>query len=173
MSLEQINNFLTSPELTSYLLPFKIVFIIVSLIFIYFIIYYVIKQVLMLSERKRMFKDFFSKQDFDDYTFLFNRWKEIEKAMSQKGQLNYRLAIVNSEGLIFDLFKTMKYEGKELKEMYSEIQDKAEVENTEIIPELMELANKVKTNPSYYVDDETAERVFGEVKKIVEQVKII
>lgn len=127
----------------------------------------------MLSERKRMFKDFFSKQDFDDYTFLFNRWKEIEKAMSQKGQLNYRLAIVNSEGLIFDLFKTMKYEGKELKEMYSEIQDKAEVENTEIIPELMELANKVKTNPSYYVDDETAERVFGEVKKIVEQVKII
>ncbi|MDD5568797.1 MAG: hypothetical protein PHG23_00020 [Candidatus Pacebacteria bacterium] len=173
MSLEQINNFFISPELTSYLLPLKIVFIIASAAFLYLIGYYIIKQVLMINERKRMFQDFFGKQDFNSYSYLFNRWKEIEKVAATKDEINYKLAIMNSEGLLFDLFRSLKYEGKELKELIPQAVDKGLVENPEVLNALIDLSHKIKADPVYKLDPEKAEYLLAGVREVVARLKIV
>jgi hypothetical protein len=172
MTLDEVNNFLTSRELSSNLLPFKIVFILVSICFVVLIAYYVIKQVYLLMEKRRMFNDFL-KPTFDPKTYNLSRWRQIVAALQKDDEINYKLAIINLEGMLYDILRRMSYEGKDLSEMLPEIRDKKLFGSGEAIDALIYLSNKVKGDTAYKVDKEIVNQIAKTVSDFLIKLGII
>ncbi len=172
MSLEQINNFLSSAELNSALLPFKIVFILITIAFIILYLYYLIKQFFLLANQRRMFKDFMH-PSFDQTTYIYNRWQQILEFLKKKNDLDYKLAVINMEGMLYDIFKALKYQGKDLKELLPEIREKNKFKSAETIEAIVYLSGKLKNDPTYKIDPEIAERLAIDIKDILTKLKII
>lgn len=172
MALDDINNFLTSHQLSSALLPFKVVFIIVSILFIALIAFYVTKQYYLMAEKRRILSDF-KNPSFDLKTYTLNRWKQIIAALRKKDDINYKLAIINLESMLYDIFKELKYQGKDLNEMLPQIAEQKPISNPETIDALVYLANKVKVDPGYKVDPEFVEKMASEINDFLMELKVI
>ncbi|MFA5368842.1 MAG: hypothetical protein WC303_02405 [Candidatus Paceibacterota bacterium] len=171
--IDQINNYLSSPELSSFLLPFKIVMILTSVIFFVYIVYYAINQIYMIGEKRRNFKNFFANQDFNYQEYIFNRWKVVEEAASKDDDINTRLAILSLEGMLFDMFKAMKYEGHDLKELLPQVIEKREFGNPETLEAITYLSDKIKSDPSYKVSPDIVKKIVEDIKIILNKLKII
>lgn len=172
MTIEDFNAFLTSPELNSYLMPFKVWFIIVSILFLIMIIYYGIKQFYFIAEKQRMLSDF-RNPIFDQHTYILTRWRGIVKSLRAKDEINYKLAIVNLDGMLFDIYKALHYPGSSLYEMLPEIREKKSFDNPETLESLTYLTQKVKTDPAYKVDPAIIEKIATEVSDFLVKMKII
>ncbi|MFA5087125.1 MAG: hypothetical protein WC470_02400 [Candidatus Paceibacterota bacterium] len=172
MALDDINNFLTSHQLNSALLPFKVVFIIISIFFIALITFYVTKQYYLMAEKRRIYRDF-KNPSFDLKTYTLNRWKQIIVALRKKDDINYKLAIVNLESMLYDIFRELRYDGKDLNEMLPQIAEQKPISNPETIDALVYLANKVKVDPAYKVDPEFVEKIASEINDFLIELKVI
>lgn len=172
MDLEQINNFLSSTELNSALLPFKVVFILITIAFMILSAYYLIKQVFFLAEKNRIFKDFM-RPSFDQSTYIYNRWKQILNFLAKKTDLDYKAAIMNMEGMLYDIFKALKYQGGDLKELLPEIREKNKFKGAETIEAIVYLSGKLKNDPTYRIDPEITEKLAIDIKDILTKLKII
>jgi len=177
--IDQINSVLTSPDLSGFLLPFKIVAIIVSIIFAFYIAYYAINQVFMIGDRRRMIGDFFSKRNFTYQEEIFNRWKVVEKVVNKEEAdedvlaINLKLAIVSLESLLFDMFKAFKYEGADLRELLPQLSQRKEFGNPEVMEAIIYLSDKIKADPNYKINPEIVKKIVEDVKAILIKLKII
>lgn len=172
MNIEEISAFLTSPELNSFLMPFKVWLIFISIIFIILIAYYGIKQFYFIAEKRRMLSDF-RNPIFDQHTYILGRWRGIIKSLRIKDEINYKLAVINLDGMLFDIYKALKYPGTSLYEMLPEIREKKSFDNPETLESLTYLAQKIKTDPAYKIDPLIIERIATEVSNFLVKIKII
>jgi hypothetical protein len=130
-------------------------------------------QVYMVGEKRRMFKDFFAKQNFDYQEYIFNRWKVVMEAAGKDDEVNNRLTILSLEGMLFDMFKAMKYEGNELKDLFPQISQKRELGNPETYEAIIYLADKIKSDPAYKVNPDIVKKVVEDIRLILNKLKII
>ena len=172
MTINDVNVFLTSHQLNSWLLPFKIVFLLISIIFLALIIYYVTKQVYLIAEKRRILTDFKS-PSLDIRTYTLNRWKQIIVALRKQDEMNYKLAVTNLESMLYDVFKELKYAGKDLGEMLPQIEEQKAFKNPETADTLVYLANKIKLDPAYKIDPEIIEKLASEVNDFLMELKVI
>lgn len=172
MTLDDINNFLTSSQLNGSLLPFKIVFLLVSIFFIVLISYYVIKQVFLVAEKRRILTDF-QNPSIDIRTYTIRRWKQIIVALRKKDEINYKLAVINMESMLYDIFKELKYQGKDLNEMLPQIAEQKPFANPETVDALVYLASKIKVDPAYKIDPQIIEKMASEVNNFLVELKLI
>ncbi|HOS87913.1 MAG TPA: hypothetical protein PL093_00225 [Candidatus Pacearchaeota archaeon] len=172
MTIQEINNFLSSPELNNFLMPFKVLFITISVLFLIMIIYYGIKQFYFIAEKRRMLTDFIN-PFFGQSAYILSRWRGIVKSLRAKDDINYKLAIINLEGMLYDIFKALKYNGASLAEMLPEIKEKKSFQNPEALESLVYLAGKIKTDPTYKFDPIIVEKIASEVSDFLVRLKII
>jgi hypothetical protein len=174
MTFNDINNFLISQELSDFLLPFKVVAIIVSIFFIIYIAYYVIMQpYVLVSSPRRAYSDFSEKAVIDRRRYTLTRWREIIKAMQKKDEINYKLAVLNMDGMLFDIFKALKYQGLDLGEMLTEIREKKVFDNPETPETIYYLSRKMRNDPSYKIDPQVIEQLATEVSNFLIKIKLI
>ncbi|MDD3292851.1 MAG: hypothetical protein PHI45_00780 [Candidatus Pacebacteria bacterium] len=147
MTIQEINTFLTSSELSNFLFPLKVVFILLSLIMIFLIVYYLYKQNLLLGETKRKFMNFFSSQEFSVQKDLLGQWKEIKALIPKEDQISYKLIINKATNLFYDVLENSNLSNKSLDDL-----DGRHIPNIEIIKEIVDLSIKAKEDPSNDVD---------------------
>lgn len=123
-------------------------------------------------EKRRVFNDFL-KPTFDPKTYNLSRWRQIVAALQKEDEINYKLAIINLEGMLYDILRRLSYEGKDLAEMLPEIRDKKIFDSGEIIDALIYLSNKVKSDPAYKVDREIVKQIAKTVSDFLIKLKII
>jgi len=126
----------------------------------------------LLANQRRMFKDFMH-PSFDQTTYIYNRWQQILEFLKKKNDLDYKLAVINMEGMLYDIFKAFKYQGNDLKELLPEIREKNKFKSAETIEAIVYLSGKLKNDPTYKIDPEIAERLAIDIKDILTKLKII
>jgi len=158
MNLDEIISYLFSSEFQNFLLPFKIVFIVIALIFLIAIIFFVAKQELLFAEKKTKFLDFFTFKGFKKEKGISEKWKEICRLLEKNLEPEYKLALVETDSLFFEIFQKMGYSGKNLAEQLNYIQKDAVV-NLEEIKKLPELRNSIVYDPDYKLNLEVTKNI--------------
>jgi hypothetical protein len=102
-----------------------------------------------------------------------SRWRQIVAALQKDDEINYKLAIINLEGMLYDILRRMSYEGKDLSEMLPEIRDKKLFGSGEAIDALIYLSNKVKGDTAYKVDKEIVNQIAKTVSDFLIKLGII
>lgn len=147
MTIQEINTFLTSPELNDFLFPLKAIFILLSLIMIFLTVYYLYKQSLLIGETRRKIKNLFSSQEFSVQSDLFNQWKEIKELLPKEDKVNYKLIVHKAANLFFDVLENSNLSDKTLDEL-----NERQIPNLEKIKEIVNLSIKLKNDPTIDVD---------------------
>lgn len=167
MTIEQFSAFLTSHELSDFLLPLKVIAILVSLIMVCLIAYYIIKQRILLNQTKSKFKHFFSKQEFTVQANLANQWKDIKALLPKEDQVSYRLIVAKSANLFFDMLERSNLNEKTLDEL-----NEVQVPNIEDIREIVNLSIKLKNEPTTFVDIQRTKELVSAFERTIQRLHL-
>jgi hypothetical protein len=147
MFIEELNFFLTSTELSNFLLPFKILAVILAIAFFYGANKYYKIEKFAISEWLRKYNHFFHLKSPVETKTIPERFQNIIDLINKKNQIDTKMALVKNQYLLWDILKEMKL----TEEMLSELSEE-QFPNVEAIRDLIEIADKVKQDPSYTVN---------------------
>lgn len=167
MTIQEINTFLTSPELNDFLFPLKAVFILLSLIMIFLTIYYLYKQSFLLGQTRRKFKNLFSSQEFSVQSDLFNQWKEIRELLPNENQVNYKLIVNKIANLFFDILENSNLNNKTIEEL-----NEKQIPNIDSIREIIKLSIRLKNDPTIDIDIEKTKELVSFFEKTLEKMRL-
>ncbi|MDD4073981.1 MAG: hypothetical protein PHU17_00370 [Candidatus Pacebacteria bacterium] len=166
MTVYDILSFLESESLSSFLFPWKVLFIILTIFFLIAIFYYHNKHGYLPGQEKRKISDFLSFQKFDSDKIFQLRSKKIASFLNKK---DYKKAILMMEELLVDILKSRKVSGDNLLELIdnSPISDISELKN------IYTIAEEIKDGQGYILNLEELEKLFASCEEALKRFKII
>jgi hypothetical protein len=168
MSIEELNLFLTSPELNNFLLPFKIVAVLLAIAFIYGANKYYKIEEFAVSEWIRKYNHFFHLKSPAETKTIPERFQNIVDLINKKNQIDTKMALIKNEYLLWDILKELKIPEETLGEVSEE-----QLPNAMAIKELIEIADKVKHDPAYTVNIEKSRELFILLRDTLIKLRII
>jgi hypothetical protein len=166
MTTNELIQMIENKELTSFLLPFRVVFTIMFFLLLFVTIYYFFKQKVIWNDVKRRIKDFLSFQRFTPPRSFSTRCREINN-MLDKG--DHRRAILRMEELFYSLLKRFNYSGRTLRQMAED----PGVPGGESLKRLAEIAEEIRKDRHHSVNMEELQTLFDSFEELLKKFGVI
>lgn len=147
---------------------FKVLFLVLSTIFICGIVY-VIHELQKLRPGYKLVVD---PSKVGQPKIAQMRWKEIKRRMSIGTESEWRLAIIEADSLIDEVFKKMGFSGDTLGDRINSISQQ-ELNSINELREAHGVRNRLVHTPGYKVSQDDAERAIRRYERVLEELEVI
>jgi hypothetical protein len=145
--INDLVNFFQSPQVQSTLFILKIVSGVICLFLFLFIVFLVLRSSYL---KYAFFEDFFEFFAFKPYgqTKLEKRWEGISKRLEKGLESEYKLAVIETEGILDEVLIRMGLSGQSFGERLEKI-NKTQLSNLDDVLEAHKIRNNVVHDPDY------------------------
>lgn len=152
------------------LLIFQIISLFISTVLLGFIIYFIAK-LNIIGEKVENFIEILGAKDISKRRTL-KVWKQIQKRL-KTGELNqFKLAILETDRILFEVLKMSGYKGKNLDEIFEQITE-AQLSNIKEIRLAHRLRHRIATEPDFYLSQNETEMAIEIYKKVFQELNLI
>jgi len=145
--MEKIFYFIIHPEFGGFLLYLKIIFIVISLIFLLSIIILLLKTSWMRCRYLEGVTEFIAFRPFG-VKETFKHWNKIIKRLETDREAEYKLAVIEADGLLDKVLKRMGYKGESFDQRLEQI-DLSVLPNLEEVWKVHKTRNNIIHDPDY------------------------
>lgn len=156
-------DFLTNPPFPGYFLVLKIIFILAFIYFFVSIVYFIKKSHYLEWLWLEPIRDRFTRKDYG-MKRIDSDWNKIKKRLEGATEADYKLALIEADGMLDDVLKKLGYKGESLG-------DRLRVTTTEVISNLDDVwkAHNVRScivrDPNYQLTLEETKKVLAIYEK--------
>ena len=158
--MNNILSFIISPTFIFYL---KIAFIVIGALFLLSIIFLLLKNSWLKRRFLEDWTEFFIYRPFG-VKKTFKQWAKVLKRLETGKEADYKLAVIEADGLLNDILKKMGYKGETMAKILEQL-DSTVLPDIEQIWEVHKIRNKVVHDPDYELSLEQARKVLGIYEK--------
>jgi len=164
-----IITFIISPKIEGPLLILKIVFIIFSLAFLAFIIWAYIASNWF---QRYFFQDLVEIATYKPYAArrLAKRWEKIIKRLETGIESEYKLAIIEADGMLDDILKTVGYTGETIGDRLAQLTTET-LANIEQVKEAHKIRSSIIHDPDYRLTLDKARSILAIYKKAMKDLQ--
>lgn len=152
--MNNIFSLITSP---TFLLYIKIIFIIIGALFLLGIIALLLKNSWLKRRFLEDWTEFFIYRPFG-VKKTFKQWAKVLKRLDTGKEADYKLAVIEADGLLNDILKKMEYKGETMAKILEQI-NATILPNIEEIWEVHKIRNNVVHDPDYELSLEQARKI--------------
>lgn len=161
-----ITSFIISPPPSGILLAFKILFIGILLFFLASIIYLLartrfLEWLIWEDLREILGKKYYGVKRLEKV------WAEIVKRLRSGLESDYKLAVIESDGILDDVLKRIGYKGENLGERLGQLTPN-HLPNLDEIRKVHKIRNDIVRDPDYRLTIDEAKKVLAVYKKTLE-----
>jgi len=158
--MNNILSFIISPTFIFYL---KIAFIVIGALFLLGIIFLLLKNSWLKRRFLEDWTEFFIYRPFG-VKKTFKQWAKVLKRLETGKEADYKLAVIEADGLLNDILKKMGYKGETMAKILEQL-DSTVLPDIEQIWEVHKIRNKVVHDPDYELNLEQARKILGIYEK--------
>lgn len=158
--MNNILSLITSPILLFYI---KIIFIVIGALFLLAIIFLLLKNSWLKRRFLEDWTEFFIYRPFG-VKKTFKQWAKVLKRLETGKEADYKLAVIEADGLLNDILKKMGYKGETMAKILEQL-DATILPNIEQIWKVHKIRNNVVHDPDYELSLEDARKVLGIYEK--------
>lgn len=152
--MNNIFSLITSP---TFLLYIKIIFIIIGALFLLGIIALLLNNSWLKRRFLEDWTEFFIYRPFG-VKKTFKQWAKVLKRLDTGKEADYKLAVIEADGLLNDILKKMEYKGETMAKILEQI-NATILPNIEEIWEVHKIRNNVVHDPDYELSLEQARKI--------------
>ena len=165
--MSNILSFIMSPVFLFYL---KVIFIIFALIFVGSIIALLFKNTWLKRRILEDLVEFVAYRPFGAKK-TFKQWTKITKRLETGKEAECKLAVIEADSLLNDIFKKMGYSGETIGEILKQL-DSTTLPNIEQIWEAHKIRNNVVHDPDYRFTLDEAKKTLGIFEKALRDLEM-
>lgn len=158
--MNNILSFMISSTFSFYL---KIVFIVIGVFFLLGIIFLLLKNSWIKRRFLEDWTEFFIYRPFG-VKKTFKQWAKVLKKLETGKEADYKLAVIEADGLLNDILKKMGYKGETMAKILEQL-DATILSNIDQIWEVHKIRNKIVHDPDYGLSLEQARKILGIYEK--------
>jgi len=158
--MNNILSLITSPTFIFYL---KIIFIVIGALFLFGIIFLLLKNSWLKRRFLEDWTEFFIYRPFG-VKKTFKQWAKVLKRLETGKEADYKLAVIEADGLLNDILKKMGYKGETMAKILEQL-DATILPNIEQIWKVHKIRNNVVHDPDYELSLEQARKILGIYEK--------
>lgn len=162
-SPQDLMSFLVSPPTEGWFLAIKISFIAVSLIMVGFLIFLLLKSTWLSFRYLYNLVEFFTFKPFGAKK-MEKDWKKIRARIETGLESEYKLAIIETDNLLDETLKKMRYEGDGLTEKLQKMTS-VTLANIEEVKEAHKIRNSIIHDPNYKISLEQTKKFLDVYEK--------
>jgi len=166
---QNILSFLADPPFETSLFIIKVVFISVSLSFLVGIIYFSRNTQWLQWAFGEPRKEFLTQRPYGTER-IDSVWKEIVKRLDAGLESEYKLALIEADGLLDEVLERMGYRGKDLEERLDKIAV-SQIPNVEEIKKVHKVRGDIVRDPDYRLSLEEAKRLMEVYKRTLDNLE--
>jgi len=168
--MEDLIFFVKNPDFWENFLYLKIIFIILALIFLGSITILLLKSTWL---KRRLLEDLVEIVVYRPFGVkrTFKQWAKISKRLEAGKEAECKLAIIEADGLLNDIFKKMGYGGETMGEILKQL-DSAVLPDIDQIWEAHKTRNNVVHDPDYKLTLDQAKKVLGIYEKALRDLEM-
>ena len=152
-----MNNIFSLIKSPTFLLYIKIIFIIIGALFLLGIIALLLKNSWLKRRFLEDWTEFFIYRPFG-VKKTFKQWAKVLKRLDTGKEADYKLAVIEADGLLNDILKKMEYKGETMAKILEQI-NATILPNIEEIWEVHKIRNNVVHDPDYELSLEQARKI--------------
>ena len=150
------------------ILVFKVIFIFFLILFIIGIIY----TINGLLKLRPDYKLVYNRDQISEKGFAKKKWKAILERFKSGSESDFRLAIIEADSLVDEVFKKIGFEGESLGDRIAGISQQ-EVHSIMELRDAHRLRNNLVHTPGYHVTKEDAERAIRHYENVLSELEVI
>jgi len=154
--MNNIFSIITSPTFIFYL---KIIFIVFGALFLLGIIFLLLKNTWLKRRFLEDWTEFLIYRPFG-VKKTFKQWAKVLKRLDTGKEADYKLAVIEVDGLLSDILKKMGYKGETMAKILEQL-DATILPNIEQIWKVHKIRNNVVHDPDYELSLEQARKILG------------
>jgi len=154
--MNNILSFITSPIFLFYL---KVIFIAISALFLLGVILLLLKNSWIKRRFLEDWTEFFIYRPFGAKK-TFKQWAKVLKRLETGKEADYKLAVIEADGLLSDILEKMGYKGETMAKILEQL-DASILPNIEQICKVHKIRNNVVHDPDYELSLEQARKILG------------
>ena len=155
---------------TENLLFFQIISFFISVVLLGFIIYFIVK-LNIIGEKIEHFIDVLGAKNISKRRTL-KAWKQIQKRL-KTGELNQlKLAVLEADRVLYEIFKMIDYPGKNFDEILEKITE-IQLSNIKEIRHVHKLRHRIAAEPDFQISANEAEMAIEIYKRAFQELKLI
>ena len=158
--MNNILSLITSPTFIFYL---KVAFIVIGALFLLIIIFLLLKNSWLKRRFLEDWTEFFIYRPFG-VKKTFKQWVKVLKRLETGKEADYKLAVIEADGLLNDILKKMGYKGETMAKILEQL-DATILPNIEQIWKVHKIRNNVVHDPDYELSLEQARKILGIYEK--------
>lgn len=171
MDFNSLISYITSPELQETLLPLKVISLFLSLFFLAFIIFALLKTKWLEFS---FLEDLSELLTFRPYGFrkIAASWKKIIKRIDARDQSEYKVAIIEADGMLNEILQKMGFIGKSLDDKLKQL-DSNILSNIDQVWEAHNLYNDIINDPDFKLGKEETQKVLNIYEQALKELQIL
>jgi hypothetical protein len=162
-------SFLIDPPFETTFFVLKLAFIGVSLFFLVSIIYFLRNTHWLQYAFGERTHEFLSKQPYGSKS-IGSIWKDIAKRLDTGLESEYKLAVIEADGLTDEVLKRMGYKGTDFEDMLNKV-SVSQISNIEEIKKAHKVRGDIVRDPDYRLSSEDAKKIMEVYKKTLDNLE--
>lgn len=165
-----IISFIISPSFSGTLLVLKVLFIVISFYFIISIIYFLSKTRYFQWLYGESLVDAFTKRPYG-VKKMDKIWDMIMEKLKSDSESDYKLAVIEADGVLDEVFKKVGYKGKDLEARLKQLSP-VHYPNLDKMKEAHQIRNDIVRDPDYQLGLSEAKKALAVYRKILEELEV-
>jgi hypothetical protein len=153
------------------LFPIKIVFVAFTMFFLVAVIYFMVNSSFVHYRFLEDASEFISWRAYGSKE-IFKRWKKIKDKMKAGTEASYKLAVIEADDFLLEIFEEKDYTGENFEEIIKKI-DKKMLSNIDQIKEAHEVRNSIVYDSEYKLDTEQAKRILAAYEYAINAIGLV
>jgi len=167
---EDLIGFILDPELEGVFLLIKVLFILVSIVMVAGIFFLLVKNTWLKRLILEDFTETFATRPYGARQ-SFKEWLKTSKRLESGREDEYKLALIEADGLLDDVLRKMGYKGDNIADRLKQL-DKTILPNLEQVQEAHNIRNNVVHDPDYKLNQELAKKSLGIYEKALQDLEV-
>jgi len=157
IDFNQILSFVIDPQLPRIFWIIKIVFISISLILLGLIIFLIIKASWFKYKYLESYTEFLRYRPYG-VKKEFKKWAKINKRLESGKEADYKMAVIEADDILKEVFQKMKYKGEFLDDILKQVNERV-LPSVEQVKKAHEIRNEIVHNSDFQFTQDQAKNV--------------
>lgn len=168
--MANILSFLLDPELSGIWLAFKISFLVVSVLLFLGWLFFLSKASWFKSKYTEDYTEFLTYRPYG-VKKEFKRWMKVIKRVESGKETECKMAVIEADDLVKEVFQKMNYKGEFLDDILKEIDPKV-LPSLDKFKEVHQIRNKVVHDPDFQLTVEQARNIIRVYQQVLTELEM-
>jgi len=155
--MANIISFIIDPEFSGIWLALKISFILISFLLLIGVVFFSLKSTWLKSKYTEDYTEFFTYRPYG-VKKEFKRWMKVIKRIDSGKEIECKMAVIEADDLVKEVFQKMNYEGDFLDDILDEVDPKV-LPSLDKLKEVHKIRNDIVHSPDYQLTVEQARNI--------------